>query len=246
MLTKKRKVMIAIPTWDATVSANICNLVAAAGSMSRVPQHPFEYELFMPQGFRPVEYARNLCADAFLSDPEMERLYFIDADMNPPGDWFRLLLHDREAVSGLAFGWGRPVDGARPGVLTVAYSKNLPDRYISLPIESWEPFEADGVGAACLVLKRSLLERVREANPVPEGPYLYPFFRTIYRLDGKLEIGEDLYFFLQANKLGVRVLVDPRVRFGHMKTVDLMDVADFRYAESIGRLAQQPAQEAIA
>lgn len=244
MQRPKKRVMIAIPTLSGSVTAAIANLAAMAGSLSREERHPFTYELAMPQGFRPVEYARNICADVFMTDfkdPD-DRLYFIDADMNPPGDWFRLLLHDREAVSGLAFGWGKPFDNAKPGVLTVAYQKSLPERYVSLPIQSWEPFEADGVGAACLVLKRSLLERVRAANPgPPDREGAYPFFRTIYREDGKLEIGEDLYFFLQANKLGTKVLVDPRARFGHVKSVDLMDVADFRYAESMQSQLQEGA-----
>lgn len=242
MQRPRKKVMIAIPTINGMVTAAIANLAAMAGSLSREERHPFVYELAMPQGFRPVEYARNVCADVFMeecTDPD-DRLCFIDADMNPPQDWFRLFLHDREAVSGLAFGWGKPFDHMKPGVLTVAYRQSLPDKYISLPITSWQPFEADGVGAACLVLKRSLLARVREANPLPDNEGAYPFFRTIYHPNGKLEMGEDLYFFQKANELGVKVLIDPRVRFGHMKTVDLMDVADFRFAESM-----QP-QEAMA
>lgn len=235
---EKKRVMLAIPAGSGHITARLGQMLAHAGSLSLDPDHPFKYDVFLPECYRPVEYARNICVEAFLSEPDIERLFFIDADMVPSPMWWGLLGHDRDAVSGLAFGWGKPrnMDGGNADdtarVLTVAYNKAFPRKYFSVPIRSWKPFEVDAVGAACLVLSRALVQRVADAlGPAPddiEKPR--GVFMTRYGSGGWIEQGEDIDFFERAE---VRVLVDPRFLFGHLKEVDLNHVADFRYIESM-------------
>jgi hypothetical protein len=234
----KKQAMIAVPSIDGRVTCGLAHALAQAAALSKDPDFPWEFELFMQEGVTPVDNARNRCVEAFLSTGA-DRLFFIDADMKPPHAWWALLGHDEDAVSGFALGWGSapkdPRSSGRPGVLTVAYSEKMPEEYFSLPIDSWQPFRADAVGAACLVLKRWIFEKMPR-----------PWFETLFDpKTRKLARGEDIEFFRKAGQLGVKPLIDPRIAFGHMKTVDLLDVADFRFVESSGVFAS-PRKEGAA
>lgn len=219
---QKRVVWICVPSLDGRVTVPLLHALENAAELSRDPDHPFEYVTFKPVGLREVDFARNFCVMQALKDKRMEQLQFWDADMNPPPNWWALFGHKTEAKSGLACGWigYRELEGRVPQICTVMYHKDLrTGKYTTVSPNAPMPlpFEVDAVGAGCLCISRSLLERMKP-----------PYFKTVKREeDQAIEEGEDMYFCHKANALGVRVTVDPRIVFGHDKTVDLMDINRF-------------------
>lgn len=215
----RQRVLIGIPTGDGRLTAALGKMLYDAASFNGMPDHPFQYELYMPRGYRPVDKARNLIVAKIL-ELRADQLLMVDSDMNPPWNWWTLLLHDEPAVSGVMYGWGTPLnepDGKRTEILlNVAYDLAKDGTFLSVNVDRPQPFRVDAVGAANLVLRRDLIEKM---SP--------PWFKTKWsELDGGVEEGEDMAFFRRAHdQFGVRPLVDPRIRFGHEKTTDLLDVA---------------------
>jgi len=64
-----------------------------------------------------------------------------------------------------------------------------------------EPFDVDGAGAACMLIRREVFENVKP-------PHFLPLPLS----------GEDLAFCIRANQAGYRVRIDPRIRVGHLET----------------------------
>ena len=217
---QKRVVWICVPSYDGRVTVQLLHALENAAELSRDPDHPFEYVTFKPVGLREVDFARNFCVMQARKDARMERLQFWDADMNPPANWWALFGHKADIVSGLACGWigYRELERRVPQICTVMYHTDLrTGKYVTARSDSVGPFEVDAVGAGCMSVSRSLLERMTP-----------PYFKTVKREeDQAIEEGEDMYFCRKANALGVRVTIDPRIVFGHEKTVDLMDINRF-------------------
>jgi hypothetical protein len=214
----KKSVMICIPSGDGQMCAGLADLLYQAGNLSADPRHPFMYTRNVKVGFRPVEYVRNLFVLDFLADPTFDRLLFIDADMEPPKNWWKLLEHDVPAVSGLTFGWESGACGKRePRVLSVQYRDDAAGGYVSVEPRLGAPYTVDATGAACLALNRRILTDVGR-----------PWFRTDYGELGEIVLGEDCWFFKRANAKGHRVLVDPSVMYDHQKNMNIGDVIVYR------------------
>lgn len=67
-------------------------------------------------------------------------------------------------------------------------------------------------GGACLMVHRSVFERLKEE--MPDHPY--PWFEEAYW--GQLPVGEDLTFCIRARKAGFPIFVDTSLDVGHVKT----------------------------
>lgn len=237
---RKRRVYVAVPSHSGRVALQLAYVLNQMGNLSAMPDHEYAYFLFMPEGFRPVEYARNLCVQAFLADPQADRLLFIDDDMKPPVNWAQMLdlmeARSVPAVSGLAFGWQGSGATRAPQILTVMYDRNAETGvYETVTPKAATPFTVDAVGAACLLLRRSLVEKVAK-----------PWFKTEYGDLGQVLLGEDVYFCQRVNEAGEKFLIDPTVQFGHEKSVDLLDVATYgmsarRGGEQYGRTTKEDA-----
>jgi len=217
----KPLVVIAVPSHRKTVPVAFRSMDFHAGFLSKDRAHPFSYFPLSVGAHYPIHYARNLCVEAFLSLPGAAWLYFIDDDMVPPENWNALLKYGEPMVSGFSLGWQEYHKRERrpPSPLFVSYWKQADGAWKSGPPVSYtEPYRCDGVGAACLLIHRSVLERVGK-----------PWFKTVFdETDGHVITGEDLWFFDRARAEGMGgVLVDPTVIFGHEKTLDVMDVGRY-------------------
>jgi len=213
---EKEPILIGIPTGDGRITAALGKMLFDAAALSDDPDHPFRYGLYMPRGYRPVDKARNLIVQEALK-LRARRVMMVDSDMNPPWNWWVLLCHDEPAVSGVMYGWGKPLGQEGSEILlNVAYDLAEDGSFYSVEVNRKAPFHVDAVGSANLVLRTELFEQL---SP--------PWFKTKWsEIDGGVDEGEDMAFFRRAHdQLGIRALVDPRIRFGHEKAVDLMDVA---------------------
>lgn len=156
---------------------------------------------------RPHDHARNRLVRIFLSRPELTHLLFIDSDVEPPLDVCeRLLALDAPVATGCVRilnpegpAWTLAVCTANGKYYLIADDKPLPA----------EPFEVDGCGGGCLMIRREVLERLAP-----------PWFLWVENPDGS-QVGEDIYFCKQINAAGLRVRVDPACVCRHHKTIGI-------------------------
>ena len=231
---RKQKVMVAIPAGGCQNHVSITNLFWQLGVLNTSPYHPFEYDTMIAEDMHPHDKARNSLSRCFLAT-DADLIWMIDSDAKMPKNWQLLFEHfirprlldikggiapsKIRAVSGLAFGWqsGVPEIGRTPKPTPVVYRFNpaAENGFEGEDLQA-EPFFADAVGAHCIVLRRDLVEEVG-----------CPWFRFGYGEEGEITCGEDIHFFRKALALGDRVLIDTRVRVGHWKWTDTMDIAEY-------------------
>jgi len=152
------------------------------------------------------EMARNEAARMFL-ESDAGYLWFVDADMAIPGDTLeRLLGMDASMASGVCFR-KMPGDDKLSAVCRVdEEGETVFYRESEIPEGV---FEADGVGAACLLIRRDVVEACVEAAPGGR-PFVYCHEPVI---------SEDLWFCNIAKSLGFRIMIDGGARVGHIGKV---------------------------
>ncbi len=156
---------------------------------------------------QPTDYARNLGVKLFLGSSH-SHIFFLDSDVVPPDDGLDLMLAARRPIVCGVY----PLLLANATICTSVARRDGKGAYEFLGEFGEHPFEVDAGGMGCCLIERQVLERME-----------YPWFRFRQEPDCKL-IGEDIYFFERAAKLGFRPLVIPQIQCSHLKTVDLLDV----------------------
>jgi GT2 family glycosyltransferase len=177
--------------------------------------------------------SRNEVVKEFLERFDDEWLWMIDSDMGFAPDTVEALVatadpKERPIVGGLCFvQWmpgngadelGTPLDGYKyAATLFVEEEQGLrmmgPDEY---PRDSL--VEVAATGAACLLVHRSVFEKIHEAK-ILRGPHFW-FQRPI--LNGR-EYGEDVTFCAVARQLGFPIIVDTAIKTSHKKTYYLTE-----------------------
>jgi hypothetical protein len=146
---------------------------------------------------------------------DYDYIMWIDSDMVwEPRDIVRLLSHDVDIVSGVApigtdmraalGNFGHDEDGLP--CLQYVYAPNVD----KVPVDDKGLFEVHYAGGAFLCVKHSVYERMG-----------YPWFAMRYaEHDGKmLTTSEDVGWCIGARLAGHRIMVDPKVKVGHEKSV---------------------------
>jgi hypothetical protein len=159
-----------------------------------------------------------------------DRIFWIDTDMVfTPDDFFRLVDHDEEMVSGccmsgpndLALGYyGFRDNDKQP------YLSNLPRYKRDQNGEVFDSFKmwaedrpnakglrvVDYVGLAFVCTKLSVYEKIG-----------YPYFRTVIFKSGDNDVqcSEDVGFCRRVREAGIEIYADPAVRVGHQKMIEL-------------------------
>jgi GT2 family glycosyltransferase len=166
-----------------------------------------------------IGHARNECVRGFLKNPKSEWLWMLDTDMKFEPDTLDKLLDiadpdQRPVVGALCFGGGngtpfptmyRLVDPAENG-----------GNVIECMLE-WQPgsiVQVDATGAACLLIHRSVLEKMAAQFPEP-APW---FAEMVYK---RYEFGEDWGFCMRLGVLGIPLFVHTGASIGHMKEVEV-------------------------
>jgi hypothetical protein len=150
----------------------------------------------------PVEAARNLLTAAALRIPDLTYLLFIDDDMIFNEDAFeRLAAHDLPIVGGLCHNRRPPY----MPILMREYNKGYAFVYdYEREVDSNGLIEVDATGAAFLLVKREVFEKIATTGEEPfaiRGP------------------GEDVSFCRRAKELGYPIHVDTTVEIGHVGEV---------------------------
>lgn len=170
---------------------------------------------------------RNEVVRKFLAYGKADWLWFIDSDMTFPPDVVEQLLEyadpqEAPIVGGLCFAlndqgdiiptlYGLDGDASNPAALDVTR------------FEIWPPdamFQVVATGAACLLIHRSVLERMRDfEHPNRPGKVgfndAFPWFQELEH-DGR-PVGEDIGFCWRAGLMQVPVFVNTAVQLGHIK-----------------------------
>jgi len=225
-LAKKIGVMVAIPNLGSHVLTPLTMWLIGLSYRTLDPDCPYFFKLHMPNDLTPVEYARNECVREFLRDPFYKKLWFIDSDMIPRENALDLLQYDEAIVSGMCHIWmGGDTDQrgfyVPPRMKINAFDfRHDHDDFISkIPPTDGSVFYCDAAGAACMVIRRDLLEMMPE-----------PWFRFPRDPYGMGLRGEDLDFCRRAGLQGVKVLYVPTIQFGHVKQVDLSETIKYGIA----------------
>jgi hypothetical protein len=190
------KVLIAIPTSGGMHERTS---MAAAALMAR---HNAYYTC--ARG-RPVDYVRNSFIRMFKGQG-FSHLFLLDSDTEPPLDCIDRLLALDAPIAGGCY------PALMPDKLCWALLNQDSDRrwrlLESLPSME-EPFEVDGGGAGCLLIRFDVFDKIK-----------WPWFKWIERADGS-QISEDVRFFMKLKKAGIRVKIDPMVICNHFKEINL-------------------------
>ncbi len=188
--------------------------------------------------------SRNKAVQHFLDTPDVPWLLWLDTDMGFQPDLLEQLMAaadpaERPIVGALCFGQRELAPDGRGGYHTIP----TPTIYDWAPIGDLEGFDirydypvnalvrCAGTGAACILVHRSVFERIQEK-------YGKEWYHRIAANEGS--IGEDLSFCMRATALDIPVHVHTGVRTTHMKPIWLTEV-DFLERSSV-----PPATEEVA
>lgn len=168
-----------------------------------------------------ISTARNAMCRLML-ETAADWLWMVDTDMTFPPDLLERLMANADPdkapiVGGLCFG----VEDGRlfPTMYDLGGTEEKPEfiRYDAWPEGMFQVF---ATGAACLLIHRTALERIRDYEH-PDRPgekgfsAVYPWFQE--REFGQTPMGEDMTFCFRAGLAGLPVHVDTTVRLGHVK-----------------------------
>lgn len=171
-----------------------------------------------------IPEGRNQVAEAVLAEhADIEWLFMVDADMGFAPDILARLRAvadpvDRPIIGGLCFAQRELHDDGKSGFRCAARPTiydwvEHPDGHRRFTGRADYPVnqlvQCAGTGAACLLIHRSVFERVKEAN----GP---TWFDRIRGTDGSL-LGEDISFFVRCAALDIPCHVHTGIRTSHFK-----------------------------
>jgi hypothetical protein len=163
---------------------------------------------------------RNRVVKQFLDGTKSDWLLLIDSDEQLSLEAFDKLLetaHDKErpVVAGLVFA-GFGIEGAPYPKPVPAIFQDAPEGF--LPLYKYDKdsvFEIDAAGTGCLLIHRSVLEKMRETADANQGTDWCWFW------DGPVNgnwIGEDLLFCRRIRALGFPIYVNTGAILPHQKS----------------------------
>jgi len=190
---------------------------------------------------------RNGLVKRFLEYGKADWLWMVDSDMTfRPDTVERLLEHaDPETapiVGGLCFGFDDKGE-IQPTLFGLMGDESSPQviRYHEWPPESM--FQVAATGAACLLIHKSVFERMRDIEIPTRGGRrgfndAFPWFQELEH-DGQ-PVSEDIAFCWRAGLAGIPLFVNTAVQLGHIKDRELtMDA----YLAQRGALAASAAPD---
>lgn len=166
-----------------------------------------EVELFFNSA-KPVDANRCEIVKHFLDETDHETLLMIDSDILPPDNILELLEYDFDIITPVIY-------STRDGIpYPVGASLNEEEGLSMHEGGDEEVVELDGIGTACMFIRREVLEEIDE-----------PYFKHKRNDDGTLNTSEDFDFCLRARDLGYTVKMHKGYSCGHIASMNLEKVA---------------------
>jgi hypothetical protein len=157
----------------------------------KILRHTFPY---LTSTGLPIDSSRNYLVKQAM-DIGADSVLFLDADIEPPGNIFRLFRRKEKILSGIYWRFHEPIV---PLAFTVKDGEYIP---VSLQKKKGL-IEVDAVGMGCCMINTSVF-----------GDIEYPWFKFIF--DSYTSISEDFYFCLKVREK-YKIFVDPRVECAHI------------------------------
>ena len=168
---------------------------------------------------------RNEVVRKFLEYGQADWLWMVDSDMTFSPDVVERLLEYADPdkapiVGGLCFGFDEHGD-VQPTLYGLLGDADDPQHMQVIRYHEWQPdamYQVAGTGAACLLIHRGVLERMRDFDHPRGKPGFndaYPWFQETEH-NGQ-PVGEDITFCWRAIQLGYPVYVNTAVQLGHVK-----------------------------
>jgi hypothetical protein len=145
----------------------------------------------------------------FYGKIDYSHIMWIDSDsIFTPENFDSLLARDKDIVSGLV--------KKTPYIYLAGKidpTKNFfqKESLTEEDIQGTDLIETDGVGFPFMLVKKGVFESIKapwfatDAIDEPSGP------------NGKIYVGEDIYFCIKAKEAGYKIWLDPTVKVGHLK-----------------------------
>jgi hypothetical protein len=161
---------------------------------------------------------RAMIVAEFLENEDFTHLVMIDSDVCwAPGSLVRLISHDVDFVCGLY--------PKRSDPITFDFrSAHAKGEDATFTLDDKGLMEAHGVPAGFICMKRSMLEKMRDAfeslafqcdpKHLKSGKSWALF--DPYRMEDGSKLGEDYAFCQRWRDIGGKVLIDPSIRMGHI------------------------------
>jgi len=141
-------------------------------------------------------------------EPRPTHILFVDYDVLPRSNTLKALLsHDKDIVSGVY-----------PMVrkFNLAWCLSRDEEFKMMDIEDLpdNPFKVHVAANGMLLVKMEVFDTLE-----------WPYWKTDFGED-RLKKGADIYFFEKARAAGYDLWVDPKVKCGHFKMVDLLGLVN--------------------
>lgn len=171
---------------------------------------------------------RNSLVRKFLSYGKADWMLMLDSDMTFTPDLLERLLEfadpvEAPIVGGLCFGFDDKGE-IQPTLFGLVGDEAAPQviRYHEWPPDAM--FQVAATGTACLLIHKSVFERIRDAEIPSRGGKrgfndAFPWFQETAHDDSP--VSEDITFCWRAGLLGIPIFVNTAVQLGHIKEREL-------------------------
>ncbi len=139
-------------------------------------------------------------------EPKLTHILFVDYDVMPRHNTLKKLLeHDKDIISGV-------YPTIQKFKVSWCLSREKPFKLMDMNDLPNNPFKAHVVCNGMMLVKMEVFEKLE-----------WPYWRTEYDINC-LKTGADVYFCEKAAAAGYDLWVDPKLKCGHFKMVDLLGV----------------------
>lgn len=146
-----------------------------------------------------VNFARRI-------EPKPTHILFVDYDVLPRSNTLKKLLgHDKDIISGV-------YPTIQKFKLTWCVSRKEPFELMEIDDLPNNPFKVHVAANGMMLVKMEVFDKLE-----------WPYWRTEYNSD-HIKTGADIYFCEKAKAAGFDLWVDPKIKCGHFKMVDLLGV----------------------
>ena len=148
-----------------------------------------------------VSFAKKL-------QPRPTHILFVDYDVLPRSNTLKKLLeHDKDVISGTYL-------TIKKFQLSWCLSRKTPIELIGFHDLPNNPFKVHVASNGMCLVKMEVFDNLE-----------WPYWRTEFGQD-HIKTGADIYFFEKVREAGYDVWVDPKIKCGHFKMVDLLGIAN--------------------